>query len=219
MPGNELRKNYLNVKARFVGYPLVASANLLKEPIANILGFQWLIPHISSENIPYIKISLPSFSYVVKDAMRLNRMDSYIADIYETEPLLVSGFFSAQQSYRLNPVNFLFVGMNYLARNLGKALGVALVSPYTIPAFLCIKSYFSLKIGIENITNYFSEKQENTSNNKQNDSENELNKKQQNSATQELDKDPGIYVDIFSKAPNKIEKTNNQEPSVTNNFS
>ncbi|QBS11357.1 hypothetical protein [Legionella geestiana] len=223
MPSHEnevqnLKYNYSNIKTKVVGYPLYLSSELCKQAMAYTLGFQWLMPTLEAIDIPYIKIKLPTFTYIAGNpgyfAPRGTHQWAMHAMGLTDKNQLVSSFAFTWNQYRLNGVNFLLIGLNYIARNLGKAIGVLAVSPFTIPAFIAIKSYFSIKIGIENVRNFFST--DNQINEQHTIGNNEPEREIKIDATTSITQDPPtIHAPLFPDADGITEQSLSKSGNYT----
>lgn len=150
----EINDNQQETKAMLVGKPLYLSGELFKTILSNILGFAWLYNLSLKLPLPNFKLYLPTISYYYGYAYsRLNSTQRYVAHMLGYENKIVSGFAIGLTNYYVNPINFLLIPLNYIARNLGKALGWLLVSPWTIPAYLTIKSIYTIKKSIQTYNN------------------------------------------------------------------
>jgi len=139
-----------NTKGRVVGKFLYFMGDVLfKNVFSYVAGFEWLLPYTYGLNLPCAKIGLPTISYAVGYPREL--ATSYVekqvlaASLGRGNDRLISTFSRGTNNYTINPVNFLPVFLNFIARNLGKLIGYIIASVFTIPAYLLIKSYYGIR--------------------------------------------------------------------------
>jgi hypothetical protein len=126
-----------NIKNSFVGTPLYKSGEFFKIILSYTLGLEWFVrPDPKGAlrglyKLPSIKVGLPLIIYQHDG----NRVKKSLIDYIRSEK---TGFTWGLTPYYINPLNFLVVPLNYLARNIGKLLGWILVSPFTIPAYIAL---------------------------------------------------------------------------------
>jgi len=104
-----------------------------------ILGFAWLLRLLDKLQlrfpllIPFKAIQLPTIKYFFfEETINIGHAQTGNITVYR------SFFSSSKYKYAVTWLNFIFVFLNYLARNLGKALGWVLMSFWTVPAYLAI---------------------------------------------------------------------------------
>ena len=129
---------YNHDKTVFVGMFLQHAEDAF-ETAFSVFG---LFIHFSKElNWPTTKILLPTVSYVCI----ASEFNNGFPEGLHRGSRLVSYFEINWDTYSANPVNFLAILLNYFARNLGKMIGWAIVSPITIPTYLVIKTIYGIK--------------------------------------------------------------------------
>ncbi len=109
-------------KGSFVELPLQFFAKAFTQIFAWIVGFDWLLRLIGHLPLPNKTLTLPTIKYSPTE-----------------------GFHRDRNKYKVNLLNFLFVPINYLMRNLGRLIGYVIASIFTVPAYLVIKGYYSAK--------------------------------------------------------------------------
>jgi len=137
----EIEIQKAETEALLIGLPLHISGNLIFSNVFSYtLGFNWLIyltrgirTHINTPNLPTVYYDFDWPSHTASDG------DESCWQIYK------KSFVIQKISYRINPINFLAVPLNYIFSNLGRIFGYAIVSPFTIPAYLLINCYYGLK--------------------------------------------------------------------------
>ena len=132
-----------------VGTPLQFMGDkVVKNIFSYIFGFQWLIDISYRFKLPSLTISLPTVRYLKGMFSSLTSEHGEQNFFYVANPeqdFYFCGFVFSLNNYIVNPINFWAVPLNYIARNIGKAIGYALVSPFTVPAYISIKSYYGIK--------------------------------------------------------------------------
>lgn len=121
-------------KHKFVKYPLYLLTNLFKAIFSFTIGLKWFLNQSNRLNtvLPCKKIILPTITYGANKASS-EGISFALEFSYIKAPVV------------LTPLNFLLVLLNYIARNVGKLLGLILVSVFTVPAYLFIESYYGIK--------------------------------------------------------------------------
>lgn len=158
---NTILSNYITIidniydesdtKATFVGLPLhFLGDTLFKRIFSNILGFEWLLRLTDRLELPGIEIELPSIIHIysrhrIKKSLEELLSLQYNSSLPTPRNPMVSGFAVAPTRYKVTPLNFILVAFNYTFRTLGKLVGYTIASPFTIPAYLLIKTFYKIK--------------------------------------------------------------------------
>lgn len=136
--------NGMDTKSRVVGIPLKLFGMYFKNLFSYTLGFEWFLNLTRKFDMPGKKITLPTFTYVCDRYPNFEGFENYIREGDLPDPM-ISSFVMTKICYTVTPLNFLFVLPNYLSRNLGKLIGCVLASPFTVPAYLIIKTTYKIK--------------------------------------------------------------------------
>jgi len=153
-------------KEKFITTPLVQS-QIIGTISAWVFGFEWVFQAVQKLSsftertcgIPLgLKIRLPEPAYgkINWDTLKGLGKNKHFAEqltVIENElkinayPTLRSeGTFTKEKANTfLSPLTFIFIPINYLARNIGKALGWLVTSLFTIPASFVINIHYSIK--------------------------------------------------------------------------
>jgi hypothetical protein len=149
---------YLLKKDKWVATPLAVVSEFFKNTFSKTIGFEWFLNIRAIRHTPGEIIRLPTIKYVGLSAVeRIQMTENFpiVDKLYDNRQIYnmfrKPRFELAEIEYKINKFNFWAVGLNYIARNTGKLLGWGIVSPFTIPAFIAIKSYYKAQ---ELVTNY-----------------------------------------------------------------
>jgi len=125
------------LKAQVVDYPIAFSMLVFKELFSWSLGLKWL--YLPLKLIPVTKwnIKLSTFIYYINP--------THGAEFRPSEQNSSYGFSKGKNQFKINVFNALFVGINYVAKNIGKAIGALLAAPVSMLAFAAVSFYYSIK--------------------------------------------------------------------------